>query len=200
MNSNKYAFEASADNFQKSVIEASHKLPILIDFWANWCNPCKILLPILEKITLDYGGKIQLAKVDSEKERELTAQFGVRSIPSVFLLKNGVVVDTFSGVIPEDEICAVIDAHLPCESDDLLEEAQQAYQRGDKQQGLALCEKATNLAPDKLRIVITTAKLQLDNEQYLQAGEHLRRLPMDIQLDPVVSPLFARLSFVKIIE
>ena len=105
--------DVTVANFQAEVIEASSRIPVLIDFWAPWCGPCKVIGPLLEKIEADYGGRFQLVKIDSDQEQQLGAAFGIRSIPTCILMVNGQPVDGFQGALPESKIIEFLDKHLP---------------------------------------------------------------------------------------
>ena len=100
-------------NFEQEVITASMTTPVLVDFWAPWCGPCKSLGPLLEKVEVAYAGRFKLVKIDSDQEQQLGAAFGVRSIPTCILLVNGQPVDGFTGALPEGEIKAFLDKNLP---------------------------------------------------------------------------------------
>ena len=105
--------EVTIANFEAEVIEASKTTPVLVDFWAPWCGPCKTLGPLLERVETDYAGRFKLVKIDSDQEQQLAGAFGIRSIPTCVLLMNGQPVDGFTGAIPEGEIKAFLDKHLP---------------------------------------------------------------------------------------
>ena len=109
----------TVENFDAEVIEASAHIPVLVDFWAPWCGPCKVIGPLLEKIEGQYAGRFKLVKIDSEKEQELGQAFGIRSIPTCVLLMNGKPVDGFTGALPEGQIKAFLDKHVPAQ--DILE-------------------------------------------------------------------------------
>jgi len=103
-------------NFETDVIEASHRVPVLVDFWAPWCGPCKSLGPVLEKLETAYGGRFQLVKINSDEEQQLAAAFGIRSIPTCILMVGGQPVDGFTGALPEGQLRAFLDKHLPEEA------------------------------------------------------------------------------------
>ena len=100
-------------NFEEEVIAASKTIPVLIDFWAPWCGPCKSLGPILEKVEVAYGGRFKLVKIDSDQEQQLGAAFGIKSIPTCILMVNGQPVDGFQGALPEGKVKEFLDKHLP---------------------------------------------------------------------------------------
>ncbi len=103
----------TAENFDVEVIAASMQTPILIDFWAPWCGPCKVIGPLLEKLETSYGGRFKLVKIDSDQEQELSQAFGIRSIPTCILMFQGKPVDGFMGALPEGQIKEFLDKHLP---------------------------------------------------------------------------------------
>lgn len=105
-------FDATQANFEAKVIQASMQTPILVDLWAEWCGPCKSLGPILEKLAAEYNGAFILAKVDVDKEQALAAMFGVRSIPTVVLIKDGQMADAFTGARSEGEVRQFLDQHV----------------------------------------------------------------------------------------
>ena len=104
--------DVTIENFEQEVIAASLSQPVLVDFWAPWCGPCKALGPVLEKLETAYGGAFKLVKINSDEEQLLAGAFGIRSIPTVILLKNGQPVDGFQGAMPEGQVRAFLDKHV----------------------------------------------------------------------------------------
>ena len=104
--------QVTEDNFEKEVIEKSEKVPVITDFWAEWCGPCKMLAPIIEKIVDSYNGKIILAKINVDECPGLSDRFGINAIPAVKLFKNGKIVGEFKGLVPDSTIKKLIDKNL----------------------------------------------------------------------------------------
>ncbi|MFP3518509.1 co-chaperone YbbN [Pseudomonas sp. SIMBA_077] len=107
-----YSFDVTSTEFDKLVVEASFEQPILVDFWAEWCAPCKVMLPILEQIAADYQGELLLAKVNCDVEQEVVGRIGIQTLPTVVLFKDGKVVDGFQEAQPESAIRAMLAPHV----------------------------------------------------------------------------------------
>jgi len=108
-----HSFDVTAANFKQVVLDAPKNVPVLVDFWATWCGPCRVLKPILEKLADEYQGRFILAKVETDANPELAAQFGIRGVPTVKAFLNGQLVDEFSGALPESQVRTFIDALIP---------------------------------------------------------------------------------------
>jgi len=105
--------DVTLENFETEVIAASQTVPVLVDFWAPWCGPCKVIGPLLEKLETAYEGRFKLVKIDSDQEQQLAGAFGIKSIPTCILLINGQPVDGFMGALPEGKIREFLDKHVP---------------------------------------------------------------------------------------
>lgn len=134
-------------NFEAEVITASMSTPVLIDFWAPWCGPCKSLGPILEKVEAAYNGRFKLVKIDSDQEQQLGAAFGIRSIPTCILMINGQPVDGFQGALPEGKVKEFLDKHLP-PADELPPEEEEAVEPEDSSPAAVLEKLKAAVAND----------------------------------------------------
>lgn len=133
MSATPYVFDATDASFEKLVIENSFQKPVLVDFWAEWCAPCKALMPVLAKIAEEYQGELLLAKVNCDVEQGVVTQLGIRSLPTVVLFKDGQPVDGFAGAQPESAIRAMLEPHVqpPATPEaDLLDSARAAFAEG----------------------------------------------------------------------
>ncbi|MBI6634791.1 thioredoxin [Pseudomonas paralactis] len=128
-----YIFDVTTANFDQAVIQNSFEKPVLVDFWAEWCAPCKALMPMLAQIAESYQGELLLAKVDCEVEQDIVARFGIQSLPTVVLFKDGQPVDGFAGAQPESAVRAMLEPHVqmpPPAAANPLEQAQALFSEG----------------------------------------------------------------------
>ena len=139
------------ENFETEVVAASATVPVLVDFWAPWCGPCKVIGPVLEKVELEYEGRFRLVKIDSDAQQELSQAFGIRSIPTCVLMVDGKPVDGFMGAKSEGEIKAFLDKHVPSaeavEAQEEAEDAQALIAAGDPQAALHKLHSALTVNP-----------------------------------------------------
>ncbi len=159
---NAFSLDVGSADFQDKVLAASHHAPVLVDFWADWCAPCRILKPILEKLAADYGGRFILAKLNSDQNQELAARYGVRGIPNVKAFVNGEMVDEFTGALPEAQIRAFIDSLLPSPAEPLRVAAREARAQGDAEVACSLLADALQLDPANETVQLDLAEIHID--------------------------------------
>jgi putative thioredoxin len=169
-------------DFEQEVIQASFTRPVVVDFWAPWCGPCKTLKPVLEKLAAEYAGKFILAKVNADENQELSAQFGVRGIPSVKAVVNGRIADEFSGALPEGAVRDWLDKLIPSPAEELRQQAQTRRGAGDDSGALQLLAQASGLDPNNERVRVDAAEIMLAQGEL----EEARRLLASIRNDEVV--------------
>jgi len=192
--------EVTAENFQQIVVDGSHHTPVLVDFWAPWCAPCKTLMPLLDKLAEDYKGAFALAKINTEEQQAIAGKFGIRSIPTVKLFSKGKAVDEFAGALPEGQIRAFLDKYLPRESDALVAQAQQQLLSGDSVKAMEVLEQAKAMDPSNSRIQFAIAQTLAASNEFVAANAALDALPSDQQESPEVIRLRGLLYFDVIIS
>ncbi len=190
-----HATDVNAESFQREVIEASSEAPVLVDFWAPWCGPCRALTPVLEKLAEQYQGRFRLAKVNSDENPELSRQFGVRSIPSVKAFVDGNLVDEFLGARPESAVREFIDALLPTPADLLRREAMDLAAQGDRDQALARLAQAAELEPMNDAVHADIAALLLAAGRVAEAKAAAAQMGPLASQDRRIGSLLAQLQF-----
>ena len=157
MNATAHIVEIDESNAQQLLIEESMTRPVIVDFWEDWCGPCKQLMPILEKLAEEYQGAFLLAKVNADEQQMLAQQLGVRSLPTVMVIKDGQPIDGFSGAQPESAVREMLDKHLPPPQAGALSEAEQLLADGDIPGALALYRSAWEESGQKLEMTLAYA-------------------------------------------
>jgi len=157
------------------LIEESHKRAVVVDFWADWCEPCKVLMPLLEKIADEYAGAFLLAKVNADEQQGIAQQFGVRSLPTVMVIQDGQPVDGFAGAQPETQVRQMLEKYLPKPWDGLLKMAQEAMDDGDFSGALSPLRQAWEDSGQRHDITLAYARcliecLRLDEADTVLAG------------------------------
>jgi putative thioredoxin len=192
-----FAFDVDAANFQQVVLEGSRSAPVVIDFWAPWCGPCKSLKPILEKLADEYQGKFILAMINSDENQELATQFGIKGIPAVKAVINGQIVDEFSGALPEGAVREFLDRLIPSPADELLAQAATQQEAGDLDGALATLGQASQLDPANEMVRLHAAEILAENDQLDEARQLLNSLSAEAKAEDRAVRLAAKLNFAQ---
>ena len=197
-----HVFDATAATFEDTVIRASMETPVLVDFWATWCGPCKTLGPLLEKLAADYNGAFLLAKVDVDKEQELGAAFQIRSVPTVMLVKGGQLVDGFPGALPEGQLREFLTHHgiepaAPAEEATVLDTAAPPV---DPHAEVMRLRKAIEAEPDTPELKLDLALALLQTGAAVESEQLLDTLPANLATDDRTIKARARLGFAALLK
>ena len=190
--------EATAKNFASAVIEKSRETLVLVDFWADWCAPCRMLMPVLAALATEYSGKIQLVKVNTDKEPQLATEYGVRSLPTVKFFKAGQVVDEFMGVLPEQAVREYIERTLDRPADHQIRAAVELSATGQHDEAIKLLAAALVEDPkyDKTRLAL--AEEQIEVGSLADARQTLNEVSDKVRFDAPFKSLIARLELAEI--
>ena len=198
-----HVFDATAADFETAVIQRSLQVPVLVDFWATWCGPCKTLGPILEKLAGDYHGAFELAKVDVDKEQELAAAFQIRSVPTVMLVKDGQLVDGFPGALPEGQLREFLKHHgiEPRDAEDAVEAAAEVPAAPvDPHAEVMRLRKEIEAGPDKPELKLDLALALLRAGAATEAEHLIDALPANLATDDRAINARARLGFAALLK
>ncbi|MBA3928852.1 MAG: thioredoxin [Xanthomonas sp.] len=188
-----HVFDATTETFEAEVLRKSLEVPVLVDFWATWCGPCKTLGPILEKLAGEYNGAFLLAKVDVDQEQQIAAAFQIRSVPTVFLVKDGQIVDGFPGALPEGQLREFLASHgvQPADAADTVAEEIPL----DPQAQVAALRESIAADPDKEELKLDLVLALLKTGEAGEAERLLDALPANLATDDRAVKARARLGF-----
>jgi putative thioredoxin len=190
-------YDVPAGRFEQLVLQASHERPVVVDFWAEWCAPCRALGPVLESVVRSYEGRARLAKVDVEQHREEALRYGVQSIPAVKVFSNGNVVAEFMGALPEPEVRRILGAALPSRADALVEEGDRLVRAGRVPEAESQFRKAIEEQPDHTGALLRLGTMEAEAGHADRARELLSRIGEDAAEHSVAQGLLARLDFAE---
>ncbi len=186
-------------DFQCDVLEPSHEFPVLVDFWAEWCAPCRMLTPLLEKLAEKAGDRWKLVKINTEEHPELAARYKVKSIPNVKLFVKGHVLHEFSGALPEHQLAEWLKKHIPSPYEKEITLASECMSEGNPVMATSLLEGVLHNEPDNLKALALLVRMRLFTHpedairlsqqfeiepEYAQFSETVRSLGRLLALDP----------------
>ena len=164
-------------DFNKDIIERSKQIPVMVDFWAEWCGPCRILGPVLEKMAVKYNDRFELVKVNTDENQEIASRYGIRGIPNVKLFIDGEVADEFTGALPEHSVEQWIKKAIPGKNAGEIDKARELLNKGEEQKAAGLLKNLSEKEPDNTSVKVLLARSVLFNdyktaEQLAMESEH----------------------------
>ena len=194
MSDSPYIYNVTIEDFESLVIQNSFKHPVLVDFWADWCQPCQSLIPVLHKLAEECQGAFTLAMVNSDEQGELAAQAGVKSLPTVKLFVDGQMVNEFMGALPESEVKKFLDPYIKTESDQILTAAFQAFGEGKEQEALEMLNTALANDPQNSKLKINIAKLVANQNDFDSAIALINTLTDEEKEQPEVKEILTQIK------
>lgn len=193
-----FIFEANTQNFAQLVLQNSQQVPVLVDFWADWCQPCRTLTPILTKLIDEYRGAFILVKVNTDQNQALAAQLGVRSLPTVKLFKEGKIVDEFMGALPEAEIRKFLNKHRTRPTEPYRQQALMMQEEGDLAGAINLLGQVLQHEPDFYEAALDLALMLLESGEVDQAETLVNQVPENSVAPELIQKLRAEIKLARL--
>ncbi len=192
---NEHIYDVTLTDFRRKVIDESASRPVVVDFWAEWCGPCRMLMPVLHQVVESYQGKVALAKVNTDTEQDLALQYGIRSLPTVALFRDGQIVDQFMGVQPDGSIRQFIEKHLKKEPDEQWQAIQEQIAAGNVDEAI---EQLKQRDDDQSRLQLI--QLLMQSGQPEEARALWKELPHAVRSAPEAEKLASVIELLTLQE
>jgi len=188
-------FDVPPGQFDDQVLNAPPNLTVVVDFWAEWCAPCRALGPILERLVAAYGGRVVLAKVDIEQDREVAVRFGIQSIPAVKMFRAGQLVGEFIGALPEAQVARILEAAVPSPADELVAEGDGLLHEGQVAEAAERYEEAFKQEPRHAGALLRLGTAAAEQGDADRARSLLEQIGEDAVEHEAAQAVLGRLDF-----
>jgi len=195
MNQSSNIVNVTIDTFPAQVIEQSQRVPVLVDYWADWCGPCQMQMPVLQKLADELDGKFVLAKVNTDEQRELAREHGIRSLPTMRLFRHGEIVEEILGAQTESTLRILLDRYIERESDRIRASAIETFRQGRQDEALEMLRSARQAEPENHQLTLDYAGLCLQAGRLEETDRLLMELPRDVRDETEAVQLRALLDF-----